>query len=283
MQTLARHDTDAAFARKQVDTLQRLIESAMEDVAADGDADALASVRRRALMRLRYLTVLDPAAAREETWCAAVFASQAANAVFARTSKAAETVRYRLGDQTVALPVLGPNWHATPVDWLTATWLAVITRSEERIRELCSVGRYTLRGSGAKVEDYVHPWIETLQRFLGGEPVTPAMLESVIDLTDPENAKYATPGYMLLIAYPPVNLLYRILRGTAVRFNDALAQATTAHRDYWSQVDLADNPDGFIALPVLAMAIRGRDNGLAVEVESGYLPENLLNALWSNR
>jgi hypothetical protein len=283
MESIARHDIDADFARKQVDTLQLLIESAMEDVVADGDEDALGSVRGRALMRLRYLTVLDPTAGQEETWRAAVLASQAANAVFARTSKADETVQYRLGDQTVTLPVLGPNWHATPVDWITAAWLAVITRSEERIRELCSVGKYTLRGSGAKVEDYVHPWVETLQRFLRGDPISPALLESVIDLSDPDNANYATREYLLLIAYPPANLLFRILRGTAAQFNEALGQATAAHRDYWSQADLAANPDGFVALPLLAMAIRGRDNGFAVEVGSGYLPENLLNATWSYR
>lgn len=35
------------------------------------------------------------------------------------------------------------------------------------------------------------------------------------------------------------------------------------HRDYWRQADFADNPDGF-----------------AVEVESDYLPENLVNGTW---
>lgn len=283
METISRHHIDTDVAREQVDTLQLLIESAMENVVADGDEDALASVRDRALTRLRYLTVLDPTAGQEETWRAAVFASQAANAVFARTSKADETVQYRIGEQTTTLPVVGPNRNATPVDWLTAAWLAVITRSEERIRELCSVGKYTLRGGGAKVEDYVHPWIETLQRFLSGEPISPALLESVIDLSDPGNAKYATPEYMLLIAYPPANVLYRLTRGTASQFNEALTQATTAHRDYWSRADLADHPDGFVALPVLAMAIRGRDSGFPVDIESGYLPDNLLNATWSNR
>ncbi|MCP2249726.1 immunity 49 family protein [Lentzea aerocolonigenes] len=283
METVPRHAADVDFARKQVDALQLLIESAMEDVVADGDEDALSSVRGSAIMRFQYLTVLDPTAGREETWRAAVFASQVANSVFARTSKRDETVEYQLGEQTVTLPVVGPNWHATPVDWMTAAWLAVITRSEERIQELCSTGKYTLRGSGAKVEDYLHPWIETLQRFLSGEPVSPALLESVIDLSDPENAIYASREYMLLAAYPPVNMLYRILRGTAAQFTEALTQATTAHRDYWSQAELADDPAGFVALPVLAMAIRGRDNGFPIEVESHYLPEDLVNATWSNR
>lgn len=283
METIPRHDIDADFARRQVDTLQSLIESAMEDVVADGDEDALGSVRSRAIMRFAYLTVLDPTAGQEETWRAAVLASQAANAVFARTSKSDEEIQYQLGDQTVTLPVVGPNWHATPVDWLTAAWLAVITRSEERIQELCAVGKYTLRGSGAKVEEYVYPWIETLQRFLSGDPISPELLESVIDLSDPENAKFASREYMLLVAYPPVNMLYRVLRGTSEQFHDALVQATTGHRDYWSQADLADDPSGFVALPVLAMAVLGRDNGFPVEVESAYLPENLVRGTWSNR
>lgn len=274
-----RHEISVDSARTQVETLQRLIESALEDVGTD--PDALSAARRRALMRFEYLLVLDPAAGKEETWQAAVFASQTANAVFARTSKSEDTIRYQLGDREYELPVLGPNHHATPVDWLTAAWLAVITRSEQRIAALCKVGKYTLRGSGAQVEDYVHPWVETLQRYLGGEQVPPALLESVIDLTAPEQAKFATRDYMLFVAYPPANILFRILRGTAEQFNEALTQATTAHRDYWRQTDLADNPDGFIALAVLAMAIRGRDDGFPVEVESDYLPKNLVDGTWA--
>lgn len=274
MQTIPRHGIDVTFARKQVDTLQLLIDSALEDVIADGDPDALDSVRRDAVLRLRYLTALDPATNQEETRQAAVFASQAANAAFARTCKRDDEVQYRLGDHDVSLPVLGPNHHATPLDWLTAAWLAVITRSEDRVRELCSAGKYALRGCGVKVEDYVHPWIETLQRFLSNEPVSPALIGSVIDLSDPDNAKYATSEFMLLIAYPPVNVLYRVLRGTAAQFNESLAQAITAHRDYWSQS--AGNPDGFISLPVLAMAVCGHAKGFPIEVESGYLIGTLI-------
>lgn len=278
---IPRHEISVDFARDQADTLQRLIESALEDI--ETDPDALSAARRRALMRFEYLTALDPTAGEKETWQAAVFASQTANAAFARTSKAEDTVRCRLGDREYDLPVLGPSHHATPVDWLTAAFLAVITRSEERLAELSKVGEYTLRGSGAQVEDYVHPWIETLQRHLGGDQVPPALLESVIDLTDVKQAKFATPDFMLLVAYPPANILFRVLRGTAEQFNNALMQATTSHRDYWRQADFADNPDGFVAIAALAMAIRGKDNGFPVEVESGYLPENLVNGTWSNR
>ncbi|GAB2806010.1 hypothetical protein GCM10027200_02010 [Lentzea nigeriaca] len=281
MHEIPRHEINVEFARTQVDTLQRLIESALEDV--ETDPDALSAVRRRALMRFEYLTALDPAAGKEETWQAAVFASQTASAVFARTSKAEDNIHYRLGEREYALPVLGPNHHATPVDWITAAYLAVITRSQERVAELCKVGKYTLRGSGAQVEDYVHPWVETLQRYLAGDQVPPSLLESVIDLTNPEQAKFATRDFMLFVAYPPANILFRVLRGTAEQFNDALMQATTAHRDYWHQADFADNPDGYIALAALAMAICGKDKGFPVEVVSDYLPENLLNGTWSNR
>ncbi|MET9627574.1 immunity 49 family protein [Lentzea sp. NPDC006480] len=272
---IPRHEIDLDFSRAQVDTLQRLIESALDDV--ETDPDALSAVRKRALMRFEHLTALDPAAGEDETWQAAVFASQAANAVFARTSKAEDVVRYRLGDREYALPVLGPNHHATPVDWVTAAFLAVVTRSEEHVAELCKVGKYTLRGSGAQVEAYVHPWVETLQRHLGGDQVPPALLESVIDLTDPGRASFASPDFMLLVAHPPVNVLFRVLRGTAEEFNDALVQAATAHRDYWRRADFAANPDGFVAVGALAMAILGRNKGFPVEVESGYLPENLVN------
>ncbi|MEU3649146.1 immunity 49 family protein [Lentzea sp. NPDC034063] len=281
MHEILRHEIDVEFARAQVDTLQRLIASALEDV--ESDPDALSAARRRALTRFEHLTALDPAASEEETWQAAVLASETANAVFARTSKSEDFVPYRLGDREYRLPVLGPNHHATPVDWLTAAWLAIITRSEQRVAELCAVGKYTLLGSGAKVEEYVGPWVDTMQRHLRGDQVPPALLESVIDLTDPRRARFASSDFMLLVAYPPVNVLFRVLRGGPEDFTDALVQATEAHRDHWRQAGFADNPDGFVSLAVLAVAIRGRDNGFPVEVESGYLPENLLSGARSHR
>jgi hypothetical protein len=105
----------------------------------------------------------------------------------------------------------------------------------------------------------------------------------VIDLTDPGQARFASRDFMLLVAHPPVNVLFRILRGGPEEFNDALVQATTAHRDHWRQVGFADNPDGFVALAVLAMAIQGKDSGFPVEIESGYLPANLVSGTWSSR
>jgi hypothetical protein len=117
---IPRREINVDFARTQVDMLQRLIKSALEDV--ETDADALSAVRRRALMRFEYLTALDPAAGEEGTWQATVFASQTADAVFARTSKAEDSIRCRLGDREYALPVHGPNHHATPVDWITAAF-----------------------------------------------------------------------------------------------------------------------------------------------------------------
>lgn len=238
---------DPGFAQEQVDTLDRLIEAALDDV--ETDLDALAAVRRRALMRFQYLTALDSAEAPE----AAVVASQAANAAFTRTCKREDTVRCTIKDREVELTVLGPNHHATPLDWLTAAWLAVISGSEQRVDELCAVGKYALRGSGVRTDDYVHPWVETVQRFLSGEPVPPRLLESVIDLTDPERAGYATREFMLLIAYPQANLLYRALRGTAEQFAQARESASNAHHDYWRH---KDDPDGIIPLAVRAISIR---------------------------
>lgn len=66
MHEIPRHEIDVDLARGQVDTLQRLVESALEDV--ESDPDALSAARRRALMRFEHLTALDPTAGEEETW-----------------------------------------------------------------------------------------------------------------------------------------------------------------------------------------------------------------------
>ncbi|MEV6428722.1 immunity 49 family protein [Nocardia sp. NPDC051463] len=280
MRSVHRHHIDTDFARGRAETGRLLISSALEDI--DNDADALSAVRRRSADRLRYLLAVDSRACDEETWHAAVLASQAANAVFAASRISDGMVRYTI-DAPHELPALGPNRLSGPTDWIGAAWLAVITQNQQRIQELCAVGQYTIRASGVQVDDYVYPWLETVQCFLRHEEVPPELFKTVMRLTEPEAARYTPRDFMLFIAFPPVQMFYYLLRRDAENFNNALAEALTMHRTYWEVPELAENPVGFAATAPLAIAILARAVGIPIEVESDYLPAGLLNGVWLGR
>jgi hypothetical protein len=74
-------------------------------------------------------------------------------------------------------------------------------------------------------------------------------------------------------------MFYYVLRRDEEKFNKALEKALIAHRDWWTAEDRADDPQGFVALEPLGIAVLARSVGMNVEVSSEYLPENLLRGV----
>jgi hypothetical protein len=86
----------------------------------------------------------------------------------------------------------------------------------------------------------------------------------------------------LKVLYPPLNLFYRFLRRDAEQFNQALVEAVTWHKEYWpADEDRAISIEGLVALGPLAMVCIARDAGMPIEVESEYLPKELIEFGWA--
>lgn len=61
------------------------------------------------------------------------------------------------------------------------------------------------------------------------------------------------------------------------KFNEALGNALTLHREFWTKDDAsAVDPRGYVALGLLALACTARNSGMPVDVSSEYLPAVLL-------
>jgi hypothetical protein len=174
---------------------------------------------------------------------------------------------------------LGPTTATDAGFWREAAWLAVVDRDERRVRELCDVPLDTLRATGVEYDAYMYPWIESVRAFLRREDVPPDMFIPAMDGTDPDQARITPRGAMLQLVYPPVLMFYYLLRRDEDKFNDALEQALTWHRTWWTAEDRADDPDGFIALQPLGIVVLAQSVGMRVEVSSEYLPENLLHGV----
>ncbi|WP_234430896.1 immunity 49 family protein [Streptomyces sp. NRRL F-4489] len=79
-------------------------------------------------MALHARCVIDPRAAKVETWEATVNAMQLGSALFAVTSASEGTIQCRIDRKARALQAIGPLSSADAGNWLTAFWLAVICR-----------------------------------------------------------------------------------------------------------------------------------------------------------
>ncbi|MFD0355516.1 Imm49 family immunity protein [Streptomyces sp. NPDC127110] len=75
-------------------------------------------------------------------------------------------------------------------------------------------------------------------------------------------------------------MLARIPRHAFI--TDDVAEALTWHKEYWTaNAARSRSGDGLVALGPLAIACMARDAGMAIKVESEYLPKELLEFGWA--
>jgi hypothetical protein len=235
-----------------------------------------------ALTLAQQYCALDPQAMKFETWQAWVTAMQTGSALFAAgTAPAGTTVVCRIKERERTLPATGPESHLNAGTWVTSFYLAMICRDNDRLRRLAEVPVSLLRDSGAAFDEYAYSWVETLQSFWLGRQDVGDKLVAAVDGTKAEALRYADADLMSKILYPPLILLYRVIRRAPAEFNKALADALRGHKAYWAADETrATSADGLVALGPLAMACLARDQGIPVEVESDYLPKALLEYAW---
>ncbi|MDI9889348.1 immunity 49 family protein [Streptomyces sp. HNM0645] len=227
---------------------------------------------------------VDPTATKFDTWEAWVTAMQVGSALFASATAAEGPVPCRIGvgGEVKDLPATGPQPYLHAGAWITSFYLAAICRENQRAEELARVPVSFLRESGAVFDEYVYAWVETLQSFWFGREDTWDKLVTAVNGTDPEVARVAGKELMLKILYPPLELFHRYLRRDAAQFNAAIVDALTWHKEYWTgNESRAMSSDGLVALGPLAIACMARDADMPIEVESAYLPKELLEFGWA--
>ncbi|MET8401811.1 immunity 49 family protein [Streptomyces sp900116325] len=179
------------------------------------------------------------------------------------------------------LPATGPQDYLHAGDWLTSFYLATICRENERLNQLAQVPISFLRESGAEFDEYIYAWVETLQNAWFRRREAWDTLVTAVNGTAPESAQVAGKELMLKVLYPPLELFHLYLRREAGRFNESLAKALTWHKEYWTANEARSlSGEGLVALGPLAIACMARDADMPIEIESEYLPRELLEFGW---
>ncbi len=134
---------------------------------------------------------------------------------------------------------------------------------------------------GGRLDEYAYAWVETLQSFWLRRDDLRTHLVRAVNLCVPEQARTLDGDEVAKLCRPPIMMLYRYLRGDVTGFNESLADALRQHKEYWTaDEDRKLIIHGVVAIGPLAIACLAKANGLPVEVESGYLPEALLDFAW---
>lgn len=234
----------------------------------------------------KWACVSDPEVGELTTWEIWVAAMQVGSGLFISGAAECGATACRIGikGEIKDLPATGPQEYLHAGNWLTAYYLAVACRENDRLDQLARIPVSFLRAAGVEVDEYAYSWVETLQNAWFRRRETWDTLVAAIDGADPTSSRVAGADLMVKILCPPLEAFHRYQLQEPVEFNRALERAITRHREYWSQDETrARSGTGLVALGPLAIACMAFDAGIPVEVESEYLPKHLLERRWVGR
>ncbi|OKJ76195.1 immunity 49 family protein [Streptomyces sp. CB02460] len=277
---IARHDLRRGAEAESL--ANRLSERLVRDIDKLEASTALIDLTyRSALLAFRAHCAINPRASKVETWEATVNAMQVSSALFAASAVNEGTVECRINRKLRTIPAAGPMAMADAGNWLSAFWLAVICRDQERMTQLSEIPLERLRSPEGQYDEYIYHWVDTLQSWWLRRPDLADKLIATIEASDPSVAQIAPRDLMDGILYPPINLFYHYVRQDRDGFTPALADALKLHKAYWTLTEeRTADINGSVALGPLAIACLAYDADFPLDVESEYLPQHLLQRSW---
>ena len=147
------------------------------------------------------------------------------------------------------------------------------------MRKLCDVPTALIRESPTKSSEYAYLYKDALCAYVNAEPDVVARIVEALKATDPTRPDITDRSWTLYIDVPQLEVFYRAICGSA-KFGSAMQSAVELHRKYCgASQDNAHSPRGFISVRLLGLAVLGMNHGLGFDVQSPYLPMNLIQKM----
>jgi hypothetical protein len=272
MPTIKRHSIDMKWVRTSLD-----LGAANTDILLAGSRrDLMHADAMRGLMRERagQLAVLDPES--PEICRHLRLGAEAMAALFKGAMCKEAQVEVRLGNETVSVPTgLSSGMHHTG-NWTDGFFFALICREYELLDVLCEVPLDLLRSSATTSQECSYLFVDALQAYWRQEATAPERLMAALEATAPERVRQDVQEYILNLVVPQLELVLRLMDHDAPGFNKALEFALERHHAYFKKGKRPFDADGYLALGPLALASAAFEAGLAIEVESDYIPRRLV-------
>jgi hypothetical protein len=160
-------------------------------------------------------------------------------------------------------------------NWMTVFYLCLITRQTHLTDEVCRVPNDVFRHSdivGAATEDYSYG--DMLRAVWTHEHFTRTPIFVRVEAECRRNAdtNRRKPNYVRLITLPYLQALRYLEERDDKGFAAALTEALQGHKEYWSHSKYRQEFNGFVSVPLTAVAALAWDRGLRFAVDSDYLP-----------
>ncbi|MFW0786440.1 immunity 49 family protein [Gordonia sp. CPCC 206044] len=156
--------------------------------------------------------------------------------------------------------------------WLTTYWWARATRNQTALDTLRAVDVDTLT-MGTRFDRAMLGLVEVLRARDRGDTTWAGQISETVQHVASPTISSREQAQLLQLD------LFGVLAsiGDQRTFTEQLEIALTSHRTYWgSTAERRRDPNGFISLPLFGLAAMAADEGMQIEVESDYLPRQLI-------
>lgn len=209
--------------------------------------------------------------------CARLQGQAAYGCALVAAATAGQTISIRLGDAIVSVvrdadPELG-----SVADWSNACGAALAARDEVTLAGMRAVPTNRFRAVRVQIDEYQYPLAQAFVEVSGDrERCLAAVSLSRAQWKQHTVAKKSAAAIDAAL----LDVIEALVAGDAAPFNDALHHALTAHAKYWGKGDDYLAARGWVAVRHVGLACLAHDRGLAIEVESPYLPRALIERVF---
>lgn len=252
------------------DNLPRLIEAVR---SRPWNLDVLASAAHTAAA---FCYLLDPHS--EKISDAFDISRRALNALFSCALNATNPTVVVFKNYEPIIFLEKPNAGSVHVaNWLDGFFLNLILGDFESLRQLCRFPTMFLRKSPTRASEYMYLYKDALCAYINEEPDAVDRIIAVLKATEPNRPDIADEFMMLSLSVPQLEVFLYAICGD-IRFGASMQRAVENHKNFWSSSeDNSRSPRGFISIELLGLAVLGGDAGLSFDVDSPYLPLNLIH------
>ncbi|WP_230839745.1 immunity 49 family protein [Gloeobacter morelensis] len=261
---------------KQTNNFKRLVDEFYQSVTSERNVRALNTLFFILPSYPGYLSVTQPES--DEICKAIQLIAKLAAGTFALGSTSENEQEVYLGNNIkVRLPAKVHESRVNCSAWLSGFFAAAICRDLSVLDSLGRIPLALLHRSSTRYDEFMFSFIAALQSYWRGERDAARHLMAAMADAKPEKIQCCSEEYLYLKAVPQMEVMFHLMRKDGEAFNRSLYKALESHRELCDlDEDSRLQPKLFLAYDLLALSSLAYEQGMAVHVESDYLPLSIV-------
>jgi hypothetical protein len=208
-------------------------------------------------------------------------AQQAIVAHFRFVSFPDEKIEIKIGDINLKSKGYETDDSVSTGYWRMALALSVIKRDWESIGHLIDVPESVLRKSNSISDEFNFTYVKFLKSlWASGSTDYGKKLLETYDAIEEKNIKIQDYSLVLRMISPQLAMYGDALSNNVVEFNKDLEQALLSWKSICEEGAKGSSRDGFFNLEITSIAAFACIRELPIEVESDYMPKELVEGKW---